>query len=575
MKSSAKNMLDFCAAPLLNWLCFAPLTAVSLAFSSVAFAQAIAIPKSADISRMRATPLEIPESDYELRIRNAEKTALPKDVEELDFEVTKIQVTGANVFSEAMLFEVFGYLEGRTVKLSEVRAAAEILEDRYHEAGYLLTRVFVPPQMLENGVLKVRVLEGYLENALFRAPNNSSKMAAQAAIQPLIGRRPLKVTELDTKMVLLNELPGLSAKSVLRPGDALGSSRIVVSADKRPNTFIISSSNAGSDAIGPFSVTALASFNQPFGRIGALDLTLTGAGEDLGELKAFSSRYTFASGIAGITASFGGLIAKAKPGGGAAALGVVADSHSIDARLRRALYVSRPNSIYLDAGMVINSSKVSGLGSVLSDDQSSVAELTLSWRQSGFLGGEMTSSLSIFRGIKLFGAYGSDARLPSVKGFEPKFTKWRLTINRRQPLAPKLSAAIKIQAQYTSDRLSSGEQISFGGSAFGRGYDPSTATGDKGFGVLGEVKWDLGSLGMSGTVDRPELYAFGDWASAKTLAYEAEPAQVAKLASLGFGFRAFLFRKLIADVQFASGRKSDAFAISRGDRVLFNSVLIF
>jgi hemolysin activation/secretion protein len=540
-----------------------------------AMAQATRPPPQAEISRQRIQPLPLPDTPLQLRIQNPEKASVPRAVDEIVFSITRIKVTGATHFPEARWRAIFASLEGRKIVLSDLREAADKLENLYRADGFFLTRVFVAPQEVRDGTLEVQVVEGFLANAFVQAPNTGSQKRTKALIAPVLGQRPVRFLDLEERLLLLNDTPGMAVTSVLRPGGTPGSTDILLTAVKPPRTSFAAFDNAGADAVGPLNYSLGTTIFQPIGTPGALDLSLATSGEGLRELQSISGRYAAPLGNHGVVGSFGALVAHAAPGGVIRDLEVRSRSSSLSASLRVPLLRSRANSIYLDAGMTVNRSRVKALGTPINDDRTTVASLGLQWRQIGWLAGDMTFGVSLFHGLGLFGANNADAPLPSVLGFKPRFLRLTYQFQRNQPIRGPISASIMVQGQYTADRLLSGEQVSFGGRSIGHGYDPSSAVGDRGVGVVGELRASLPRVQLPNLIEGTQVYAFADWARTTTLAYEATPQQSATIGSLGGGARFTLLRQLSIDTQVASARRTLPGGVKNDARFVLSAILQF
>ncbi|WP_295446128.1 ShlB/FhaC/HecB family hemolysin secretion/activation protein [Sphingorhabdus sp. EL138] len=540
-----------------------------------AIAQIIRPPPQADISRQRVQPLPLPETPLQLRIQNPEKASVPKAVDEIEFSITRIKVTGATHFPEERWRAIFASLEGKKIVLSDLREAANKLENLYRADGFFLTRVFIAPQEVRDGTLEVQVVEGFLANAFVQAPNQASRKLTQAMITPVLGQRPVRFLDLEQRLLLLNDTPGMAVTSVLRPGGTLGSSDILLTAVKPPRAAFAAVNNSGSDAVGPINYSLGTTVIQPFGRPGALDLSLAISGEGFRELQAVSGRYAIPLGNNGVVGSIGALVAHAAPGGLIRDLDVQSRSGSLSASLRVPLLRSRANSIYLDAGMTLNRSFVKALGTEINDDRSTVASLGLQWRQIGWLAGDMTFGVNVLHGLGLLGANGADAPLPSVQGFNPHFLRLTYQFQRNQPIRGPIGASMTLQGQYTANRLLSGEQISFGGRSIGRAYDPSSVVGERGVGVIGELYASLSGVQVPSLIEATQVYAFADRAQATTLAYEATPKQSTTISSLGVGARFTLLRRLSIDTQFSSARRALLDGVKSSGRFILSAILQF
>ena len=538
-------------------------------------AQIVRPPPQADISRQRIQPLPLPETPLQLRIQNPEKASVPKAVDEIEFSITRIKVTGATHYPEARWRAIFASLEGKKIVLSDLREAANKLENLYRADGFFLTRVFIAPQEVRDGTLEVQVVEGFLANAFVQAPNDPSRKLTQAMITPVLDQRPVRFLDLEQRLLLLNDIPGMAVTSVLRPGGALGSSDILLTTVRPPRTAFAAVDNSGADVVGPINYSLGTTMIQPFGRPGALDLSLAMSVEGFRELQALSGRYATPLDINGVVGSIGALVAHAAPGGPIRDLDVQSISGSLSASLRVPLLRSRANSIYLDAGMTVNRSFVKALGTEINDDRSTVASLGLQWRQIGWLAGDMTFGVNLFHGLDLLDANNADAPLPSVLGFNPHFLRMTYQFQRNQPIRGPIGARMTLQGQYTTSRLLSGEQISFGGSGIGRGYDPSSVTGERGVGVIGELHVSLPSAQLPNLIEGAQVYAFADWARTTALAYEATPKQSATISSLGIGARFTLLRQLSVDTRFSSARRALTDGVKSGGRFTLGAILQF
>lgn len=546
----------------------------TLCAPAAACAQTV-LPSEIDISRQRVSPLPLPEPDFNLNIISPEKTGTPRAVDEVSFKVVRIQITGNTVFEAYDLAEIFASLEGRKIQLDELRQAADRLETAYRKRGYILTRVFIPPQELKDDVIEVRIVEGYIAEVFVDGREEGARKLAQSLVGPVVDARPVRLSDIEGPMLILNDLPGMRATSVLKPGAAFGSSNMFVNVDRRPTQSFLSVGNGSSDAVGPMTYALGTAIARPFGTAGLLDLSLSSAGEAFRELKAISVRYSAPLGTNGAIVSVGLVAARAAPGGEISALEVRSKSYSGNVRVRLPIVRTRANSVALDIGLNLNRSFVSALDTPINDDRSTVFDIAINWRQVGWLGGDFSLRAGLARGVALLGANDANTLLPSVSGFEPQFTKVNFLLQRSQPLFGNLSASALVQGQYSPHRLLSGEQQAFGGGSIGRGYNPAQLAGDKGIGALGELRLDLPKVSVGPLLQRPQAFVFGDWSVATTRATTNVEATTARLASLGFGMRATAFGRLALDAQVARARKALSTGELPGDRVNFTATLVF
>lgn len=524
----------------------------SLMIGVPAFGQSVVIPPSADISRLRLPPPDLPtQEDFDVTIRNPEESVVPKDVSSLDFLVSKVRVNGATYFSADQINEIFSSIEGRRVRLEELREYANQLQELYANEGFLLTRVILPPQTIEDGIVTVEVVEGFLDNI---AVDDSAALGgnlAKAALSEMVGAKPLNIRELDGKILILNDTPGLSVKTLLRPGSESGAAEMAITTSRPSNQGFFSVSNTGSDAIGPVIYSVGYTVNSPFGHPAALDLSLSSAGHTLEELLAVSGRYAFPVGPDGNILYLGGLAARARPGGEAAELEVASSSYSVEARLRSPLLRNRSTAIYLETAVTFASTRVEALDTVITRDKIVSGQIGLRGQHQSDLG-QTALQFVATGGIPAFGALDQSNPTPSVVDFESKFLKFDWQFDHLFPPSRSMSFLFRASGQWSDDRLLAGEQLAFGGPQLGRGYAPSSLTGDRGFGLLGELRLDFPDVYEAGVIANLQAYSFGDWAKTKLLAGEGVQAEKQSLLSYGFGLRAVVAERALLDLQFAS-----------------------
>ncbi len=531
------------------------------------------LPSQGEVSRERLTlpPVEIPK--FELRIQAPEKSAVPKAVDAIQFLVQHVDVEGATAFPPEQINAFFAPLIGKKTGLAAVRDAAQALEDLYRKKGFFLSRVFIPPQQLLDGALKITVIEGYIDDIAVEGLNEGTRKSVRAALEPLRQHRPIDLASVERQLLILNDIPGISGTSVLRQGSQLGASDLVVTLDLPRNTYAISVNNTGSRILGPWAYSANGNFNRPLGVPGVLNLGVSAGGKELRSVQSASARYSFAVGPQGLIASVGVLGAKARPAGSIAALNVRNNLISISARARYPLVRSRANSLFLEGGLSVNRSDTDILGQRVAQDRTTVGDLGLTFQQNGWENGTTSISANVFHGFPILGAIDRKSPLPSVTGFDPQFTRVTFSVQRVQRLPAHFSSVVAVQGQYTQSKLLSGELVAFGGPSIGRGFDPSAITGDRGIGGLAELRYDLAL--PSKLVYNAQLYGFFDGAQATSLATATLPELTQRIKSVGGGARIYHKYGLV-DVQGAYAVRRIGGADERPNpRALVTATFIF
>ncbi|MGA1154421.1 MAG: ShlB/FhaC/HecB family hemolysin secretion/activation protein [Burkholderiaceae bacterium] len=528
--------------------------------ASTVGAQSLRLPGDSDTSRIRPPALPLPATpSFDLRIESPERSAIPKAVDEIDFEVKAIVVEGVTAYTPDDVNALFSELKGRRITLSALRKATEDLENQYRRDGYFLVRVLIPPQRVSDGTFRVQVIEGFVENAFTQGGTVAAQSRVQAIIQKVVGKKPIDLQSLERVLLLLNDLPGVSGSGVLRQGQGLGGSELVVTLNDLPPTGLSASfNNSASRVMGIYGLSLNANFNNPLkDSLGQASLGYSTA-LDNERLSALNGRYALPVGNEGMVLSVGALRAIAKPAGALRDLALESKSSSLTPRLRYPWQRSREQSVYLEAGLALNTSRTTLLNSEITKDKSTVLDIAASVMRDRVFGGQGQATLSVAHGLDFFGAHDANAESPSVNGFKKRFFKLGFLGNWNYRFRPTTTLALTLQAQETQHKLLSGEQIAFGGAMIGRGYDGGAISGDRGYGVLAELQYRVPEsvLAIPG-VSNLTAFAFMDYAKAFTLEKASAdiPGDSSILGSHGLGLRFTHGKGLSGELMFAEARQ--------------------
>jgi hemolysin activation/secretion protein len=77
--------------------------------------------------------------------------------------VRKFEVIGSTVFSQSELAEKLVQFTNKPVSFAELLSAKDVINQLYLDNGYITSGAFIPPQELKEGVVKIQVIEGKVE----------------------------------------------------------------------------------------------------------------------------------------------------------------------------------------------------------------------------------------------------------------------------------------------------------------------------------------------------------------------------------------------------------------------------
>jgi hemolysin activation/secretion protein len=163
------------------------------------------------------------------------------------------RISGAVSYPAEQLAELVKPWVGRALDINGLNEAAGAITRHYQSAGHLLTYAYVPAQRVADGVIELAVLEGRLEGVQIVTAQDVRLRdeVVQAHTDALAGRQPVKQEEVERQLLLLNDLPGVTARAAFTPGATTGGADMVVSvAEDEPLDVRLELNNHGSRSTG-------------------------------------------------------------------------------------------------------------------------------------------------------------------------------------------------------------------------------------------------------------------------------------------------------------------------------------
>lgn len=176
---------------------------------------------------------------------------------ELTVRVDRFEIEGNTVFSDSQLQRELQIFVDRRLTFAELRQAADAITQRYLNQGYLTSRAILPPeQVVDDGVVQIRVLEGGLESIQVEGTERLIDYVRSRVA--LGGTRPLNQFQLEDQLRLLRGDPLFSnVEASLRAGSQVGQSVLVVRVTEAdPFTGTLSVDTLSPPSVGRYRVGA-------------------------------------------------------------------------------------------------------------------------------------------------------------------------------------------------------------------------------------------------------------------------------------------------------------------------------
>lgn len=429
--------------------------------------------------------------------------AQPQPISGADTRPVLVQVivfTGNLVFAAPELEQSSGFNPGTRYTLADLRKLASKVTAHYRDRGYFLAQTLLPAQDITEGMVRFTVMEGHYGQIGLDNQSGVADGVANALLQGLQDTGAVNQEKLERHILLLNDLPGVQARSTLRPGSTPGTADLLVNlaAGSRVNGSV-EADNQGNHYTGVYRLGAAMYVNELLGWGDVASVRLLSSGEGLSYGRA-AYQLTAGTATLGLAASslyyrVGESFASLQSSG-SAQTGTVFTSYPL-VRARRQNLSIQWSLDYKDfddrtgAGSPSHTTKNSrrhtlGLKGDFQDGQSNAAgRYALSWAHGT---------------INLQDATTRDNDASSAQS-NGDFDKLGYSFSWQQENPEKRTLYVSVTGQAASKNLDASEKFSLGGPGGVRAYPSGEASGDEGLVLTLEVRtpWPALSQYLAGT----------------------------------------------------------------------------
>lgn len=450
----------------------------------------------------------------------------------IHFVLRDVKFVGNTVFTTKELETVFASSLNHDITLSALQAKVHAITVKYREAGYILSRAFLPPQVIRKGSVTVQIVEGFVSKVAVQGDPGKAKPLLEAYGKHVMQSKPLKFQDLERYALLANDLPGYTIKSVLTPSATTpGGADLTLVVDRRKASGLVSYDNYGTRYIGPLETTVSASLYSIFtgGDLNSGRFTVTSKTKQLHFAELIHDQPV---GTQGLRWQLGSDYAETRPGFILTPADIIGRNFLLFTTFNYPWLRERNKNLMLYTRANYQNVTATILGGPFYQDRIRSLVLGGLFDNIDSYHGINTVGLNATHGFPIFGAH--DHFYQSRPDGQASYTRLNLNISRLQALNTRWSIFGAIQGQYSFQPLLATEQFGFGGPDFGRGYDPSEIVGDKG--AAGKVELRLDTSPSWRFLNAIEYYAFVDAGIIRNISTVGQPAQQSAI-STGVGAR--------------------------------------
>jgi hemolysin activation/secretion protein len=395
--------------------------------------------------------------------------------------VHRFTFAGNTLLSNDDLLPVVVRFLDRPLDFNELQNAAIAVATAYRKAGWVV-RVYLPQQDVTGGTVAIQIIEATFGKAVVEG---QSKRISATRLQQMVDAaqnpgKPVSADALDRALLLIGDLPGLSASGHLAEGRNPGETDLVVAlTGTHLITGDVTVDNTGSRFTGAGRVIADASLDSALGIGDRADVTLLHTqGSDYQRLA-----YSLPIGSNGwrvgahgthlsyriVTEDFAALDA----GGTSTDFGLDSSYPLIRSRLK---------NLYFSAG--VEDQRFNNQSAGETSSRYSIQDGTLGLYGNLFDtlggGGANSASLTFMEGHVGLGDSPNETADAMTTDTQGSFQKFSLTLSRTQTVTERFSLYGSLSGQLSNKNLDSSQKLYLGGASGVRAYPADEGGGSEG-----------------------------------------------------------------------------------------------
>lgn len=478
----------------------------------------------------------------------------PAGADQLSVSLAGVEISGGKPELAEAEAALKAALSGKRVSLAEIFSRARDLEAAYNQAGFILVRVVVPAQRLnDGGTLQLTVVDGFLERIDAANVPDAVKARIVNMLMPLLRRPGVTLDEIERRLLIAGDTPGVSMTSALATGSEPGGAVLVVNAKLDVIVPFLGFDNTLPESLGTWVVHTGVDFNSLLNQGETIYFrasahpeandaqAMFGTFDDDPRYRTLTSGMLIPIGLDGLTFNVEGVVTQTTP----APIGLLQTSSLFEKITARWVYpFVRSRQTNITGKFTFDAQNeyqnvITGIGDLpVFEDRLRIARFTVETSVAN--AGTLTTSTTLSLGLPGLGARTLAEATPvplSRQGADATFAKLEAKLGYSQTLAPNFAFSLTGRAQTSFGQpLLQSEQFSIANTSELSTFDSGAITGDSGWVVRFEPSFPFTiQTDAANTVVSP--YVFG----AAGAVYLHQPtvleAPMTQAASAGLGVR--------------------------------------
>jgi hemolysin activation/secretion protein len=411
----------------------------------------------------------------------------PKSSKNYKFNLKKVIINGNTVFSSKELNDIYAQYLNNEITLDKVWYFAQKITELYQAKGYFLTRSYIPAQEIENGVVKINIVEGYIAKVDIK-DNLASNRLVKQLINKLEAARPINTKTLENIIMQLNDLKGTEYKAVLHRLDNAnlqnGAAQVTITPAAKDYHAFASVDNQSSKFLGPYQFMGSYSKNffgiQKTRMLVAFDPSLRKTKHiDLEHIIPFALNWKFS-----MLAAYD----KNQPKSSLNDFNTESYAKRISPSVIYSPIKQQDKNLALSLALDIKNTETKiNSNTILSKDKIRAIRTKLNYTFLDMFNSFNAVDITLSKGLTSLGASKKHDEKLSKSYAKPNFLTMEANYSRQDSISNQFVSITRLSTQLSSSSLYSSEQFSYGGKNYGQAYDPNEFSGDSGVSASVEI----------------------------------------------------------------------------------------
>ena len=412
----------------------------------------------------------------------------PEGAESIRFTLKGVKLVGVTAFADERFTALYAPLVGSTISLTQVYEIAASITRTYREAGYILSYAYIPDQEIASGEVTIAIAEGYLAQVVVDGRDSNHGITADY-IARLTREKPITNQTLESTLLRLNDLPGLSYRAVLSkaPNAPPAESILTLIPTKKDARATVNFDNFSSRYLGPHEVSGSYS-RSILPRQQTTIFGLTSIPVD--RLNYISLNHSYAL-VADVTIEGSASYTNSNPAFTLEPLDIESATTNFNLGINYQAIRQRDENLLFKLSAESRHVTSDILNTRLTRDEVRSLHATASYDMRDGWDGTNVINATITQGIGILGASSKSNGANDLSRDEatPDFTKIELSASRLQTIDDDWAALVQASGQIASGPLYASEEFGYGGQVYGRAYDSSEVVGDGGAQAAIELRY--------------------------------------------------------------------------------------